>query len=261
MKKTFLILFLLPSLAFASGGTKDVSSPTITTMAEHPKQMKWEFDGIFGSFDRASAQRGFQVYKEVCSACHSLDLVAFRNLTEIGFTGREVKQITSEYLIVDGPNDDGDMFDRPGLPSDHFTGPYDNEKAARASNGGAYPPDLSLIIKARHDGANYVYSLLTGFTEAPEHFPMAQGKSYNPYFEGRQISMPSPITDDEQVEYLDGTYATKEQMAIDVVNFLQWAAEPETERRKKMGIRTMIFLGVLFVILIAAKKAVWRQVK
>ena len=147
------------------------------------------------------------------------------------------------------------------LPSDKFVSPYPNEKAARASNGGAYPPDLSLIIKARHDGANYVYSLLTGYEEAPEHFEMAEGKQYNPYFEGHQISMPAPLADDLQVEYFDGTFASKEQMAIDVVNFLQFAAEPETEKRKKMGLRTMLFLGILFIILLAAKKAVWRQVK
>ncbi len=258
MKKFLLTLLLVPNLAFANA---EPEAGAIDTRAHHPKQMKWEFDGVFGSVDRASAQRGYQVYKEICSACHSLQRVAYRNLTSLGFSAEEVKQIASEVLVSDGPNDDGEMFDRPGLPSDKFVGPYDNEKAARASNGGAYPPDLSLIVKARHDGANYVYSLLTGFADAPDGFPMAQGKSYNPYFEGRQISMPAPITDDGQVEYRDGTYATKEQMVIDVTNFLQWAAEPETEARKKMGVRTMLFLGILFVILLAAKKAVWKKVK
>ena len=259
MKKLFLILLLIPTLTFAN--EHEAVEGVIETHALHPKQMKWSFDGFFGSVDRASAQRGYQVYKEICSACHSLNRVAYRNLQEIGFSEQEVKQIASEASVVDGPNDDGEMFDRAGLPSDKFAGPYANEQAARAANGGAYPPDLSLIVKARHDGANYVYSLLTGFIEAPEEFPMAKGKYYNPYFEGRQISMPTPIADDGQVEYKDGTYATKEQMVIDVVNFLQWAAEPETEARKKMGVRTMIFLGVLFVILLAAKKAVWKKVK
>lgn len=262
MKKFLLALLILPTFAFASEHSEhEAAEGVINTRSLHPKQMKWSFDGVFGSIDRASAQRGYQVYKEICSACHSLQHVAFRNLTAIGFSEAEVKQIASEVLVSDGPNDDGDMFDRPGLPSDKFVNPYANEQAARASNGGAFPPDLSLIIKARHDGANYVYSLLTGFEEAPENFPLTSGKSYNPYFEGRQISMPAPIADDEQVEYNDGTYATKEQMAIDVVNFLQWAAEPETEHRKKMGVRTMIFLAILFVILLAAKKAVWRNVK
>ncbi|OFW80736.1 MAG: cytochrome C [Alphaproteobacteria bacterium RIFCSPLOWO2_01_FULL_40_26] len=253
MKKIFLILFLLPSISLANNADS-------ATIALHPKQLKWEFDGVFGRFDRASAQRGYQIYKEVCSSCHSLKLVAYRNLEELGFSKEEVKQIASEALINDGPNDDGEMFERPGLPSDHFASPYANEQAARSVNSGAYPPDLSLIVKARHDGANYVYSLLTGFADAPEDFPLAEGKSYNPYFEGRQISMPPPITDDGQVDYKDDTFATKEQMAIDVVNFLQWAAEPETEHRKKMGVRSMIFLGILFVILLAAKKAVWKKI-
>ena len=259
MKKLLLILLTIPSLALANSGGNDES--TLSTSALHPKQVKWEFDSIFGRFDRASARRGYQVYREVCSACHSLKLVSYRNLGELGFGEDEIKQIASEALVADGPNDDGEMFERAGLPSDKFASPYTNEQAARASNGGAYPPDLSLMIKARHDGANYVYSILTGYSEAPEGFELASGKQYHPYFEGRQISMPQPLTDDGQVEYKDGTYATKEQMALDVVNFLQWAAEPETEARKKMGVRTMIFLGILFVILLAAKRAVWKKVK
>ncbi len=259
MKKLFLILLTIPTIAFANSGASEESA--LSTAALHPKQLKWEFDNFFGRFDRASIQRGYQVYKEVCSACHSLKLVSYRNLGAIGFSENEIKQIASEALITDGPNDDGEMFERAGLASDKFAGPYANEQAARSANGGAYPPDLSLIVKARHDGANYVYSILTGFAEAPKGFEMAQGKQYNPYFEGRQIGMPQPITDDGQVEYKDGTYATKEQMAIDVVNFLQWAAEPETEARKKMGVRTIIFLGILLVILIAAKRAIWKRVK
>lgn len=248
-----LLLTLTSHTALASS-----ASPT---SAQHPKQLQWEFDKIFGRFDRASIQRGYQVYKEVCSSCHGLSLVAYRNLEEIGFSEDEVKQIASEYEVEDGPNDDGDMFDRPGLPSDKFVGPYANEQMARSVNGGAFPPDLSLITKARMDGPNYVYSLLTGYKEAPADFEMSEGKNYNPYFEGHQIAMPEPLIDDEQVEYMDGTYATKEQMAIDVVNFLQWAAEPETEARKKMGVRTMVFLAILFLLLIAAKKAVWKDIK
>ncbi len=258
-RRLFFISLLLVAPSISSANSEHASD-ALTTSALHPKKMKWEFDGIFGRFDRASAERGYQVYKEVCSSCHSLRLTAYRNLSEIGFSEDEVKQIAAEYSVTDGPNDDGEMFERPGLPSDKFVSPYANEKAARSANGGAFPPDLSLIIKARHDGANYVYSLLTGFTEAPEGFQMSEGKNYNPYFEGRQIGMPAPITDDGQVDYKDGTYATKEQMAIDVVNFLQFVSEPETEHRKKMGVRTMIFLGLLFVILLAAKKAVWKKV-
>ena len=254
--KTFLaaiFLCFLSAQALANAGNSETS-------ALHPKELKWEFDGFFGRFDKASAQRGFQVYKEVCSSCHSLNRVAYRNLSELGFSTEEIKQIASEYLVTDGPNDEGDMFERSAIISDKFVSPYANEQAARSSNGGALPPDLSLIIKARHDGANYVYSLLTGFADAPEDFHLAEGKYYNSYFEGRQIAMPTPISDDGQVEYKDGTYATKEQMVIDVVNFLQWASEPETEKRKKMGVRTMIFLAILFGVLLAAKKAVWKKV-
>ena len=261
MKKYFLVLLLLPSLAFANASVDPTIDESKITTALHPKKMKWEFDGFFGRFDRASIQRGYQVYKEVCSACHGMKLMSYRNLQDIGFLEAEVKNIASEYLVTDGPNDDGEMFERPGLPSDKFVGPYANEQAARSANGGAYPPDLSLIIKARHDGPNYVYSLLNGYKDSPEGFEMAVGKNYNPYFEGRQIAMPSPINDDGQVEYKDGTIATKEQMTIDVVNFLQYASEPELEHRKKMGVRTMIFLGILFGLLLSAKRAIWKNVK
>jgi len=261
MKKIILTTFFLLSsfgnLSFANSDSANV----LSTSALHPKQMKWEFEGTFGRFDQASIQRGFKVYKEICSSCHSLNRVAYRNLIEIGFSEDEVKQIASEYSVVDGPNDDGEMFERPAIISDKFVSPYPNENAARSANGGALPPDLSLIVKARHDGANYVYSLLTGYAEAPEGFHMAEGKNYNPYFEGRQISMPAPISDDNQIEYKDGTYATKEQTVVDVVNFLQWVAEPETQHRKKMGVRTIFFLAILLIILVIAKKMVWKNVK
>lgn len=261
MKKIFLTLAIILNANIALANSSAHEAGALSTAALHPKQLKWEFDGFFGRFDKASIQRGYQVYKEVCSSCHSLKRVAFRNLGEIGFAENEIKQIASEYNVSDGPNDDGDMFDRPGLPSDKFISPFANDNAARSANGGAIPPDLSLIVKARHDGPNYIYSILTGYQDAPDEFPMAQGKNYNPYFEGRQISMPQPLTDDGQVEYKDGTYATKEQMVIDTVNFLQWASEPEMESRKKMGIRTVLFLAILLVILIAAKKAVWKKVE
>ena len=255
MQKFFLILltaFILPVTAMAAGGPN---------AALKPQQLKWEFDGLFGRFDRASIQRGFQVYKEVCSSCHGIKRVAYRNLSEIGFTKQEIKQIASDYLVLDGPDEEGEMFERLALPSDKYVSPYPNENAARSANGGAYPPDLSLIVKARVDGANYLYSLLNGYEEAPEKFDLAEGKYYNPYFEGRQIAMPAPINYDLQIEYIDGTFASKEQMIIDVVNFLQWAAEPEMEERKKMGVRTMIFLIILFFLFLAAKRAVWRDVK
>ena len=259
MNKIILIcLLLFSNLALANNSE---NNNELATTALHPKKMKWEFEGIFGSFDRASIQRGYQVYREVCSACHAMKQVSFRNLAQIGFSDNEIKQIASDYLVSDGPNDEGEMFERAGLPSDKFVSPYANEQSARSANGGAYPPDLSLIIKARHDGANYVYSLLTGYKEAPDGFNLASGKNYNQYFEGRQISMPPPILEDQQVDYKDGTYATKEQMIVDVVNFLHFSAEMEMEHRKKMGIRTMIFLSILFVLMLIAKKIVWKQVK
>ncbi len=255
-----IIIFLLLFSNLALANKAEVNEDTATS-ALHPKKMKWEFDGIFGRFDRASIQRGYKVYREVCSACHAMKQLSFRNLNQIGFNENEIKQIASEYLVSDGPNDEGEMFERAGLPSDKFVAPYVNEQSARSANGGAYPPDLSLIIKARHDGANYVYSLLTGYKDAPDGFNLASGKNYNQYFEGRQISMPSPIIEDQQVEYRDGTYPSKEQMIIDVVNFLHFSAEPEMENRKKMGARTMIFLAVLLVILVMAKRAIWQKVK
>lgn len=254
-----IAIFFFNNIAFANTENNDLEK--VSTNALHPKQIKWSFDGIFGTIDRQSAQRGFQIYKEVCSSCHSLKLASYRNLTEIGFTEAEVKQIASEYQITDGPNEDGDMFERQALPSDKFASPYPNDNSARSANGGALPPDLSLIVKARHDGANYIYSILTGYEDAPDNFPLAQGKNYNPYFEGRQISMPAPITDDNQIEYKDSTFASKEQMVVDIVNFLQFISEPEMEHRKKMGIRTMIFLSILFIIMLIAKKIVWKQVK
>lgn len=229
--------------------------------AKHPKQVDWHFDGVFGTVDRASAQRGMQVYKEVCAACHGLSRVAFRNLTEIGFSEAEVKAIAAEYTVQDGPNDEGDMFDRPGTPSDRFVPPFANEKAARASNGGAYPPDLSLMVKARPDGANYIYSLLTGYGEdVPEHVEVAPGQYYNPYFPGGLLAMAPPLMND-LITYQDGTNASTEQMAHDVVNFLQWTAEPEMEQRKRMGIKVLVFLAIMTVFFYFAKQRIWSDVK
>ncbi|MCI5048902.1 MAG: cytochrome c1 [Rickettsiales bacterium] len=227
---------------------------------KHPKHVKWSFDGVFGKFDRQSIQRGLQVYREVCASCHGLKRVAFRTLTDVGFSEDEVKALAAEYTFVDGPNDDGEMFDRPGRPSDKFPSPYDNENAARAVNNGAYPPDMSLLVKARHDGANYIYSLMTGYEEAPEHVQLGDGQHYNPYFPGGKLAMPEQILDGT-VDYQDGTEATQEQMAKDVVAFLQWAAEPEMEDRKRMGVKVMLFLIVFTVLFYLAKKRIWARIK
>jgi ubiquinol-cytochrome c reductase cytochrome b/c1 subunit len=228
--------------------------------ALHPIDATWPQDGVFGTFDRAALQRGYQVYKEVCAACHAMKLVKFRNLTEIGLTEAQVKALAGEYTISDGPDDNGDMFDRPRLPSDPLPSPFANEQAARAANGGAYPKDLSLIIKARHGGEDYLFSLLTGYKDAPNG-EVREGQYYNPYFAGGWIGMASPIAADGQVTYADGTVATKEQMARDVTQFLAWASEPHMEARKQMGVKVMIFLFVLACFMYVAKKRVWKDIK
>ncbi len=248
--KTFLLSFFL-LLSVLSAGISYAAGD-----AKHPKQMHWAFDGFFGAFDRASIQRGFQVYKQVCSSCHSMHLKSYRNLTQIGFSEDEVKAIAAEYMVMDGPDDSGDMFERPGRPSDRFVSPYPNEKAARASNGGAYPPDLSLITKARVDGPNYVYSLLTGYEDAAEDVNLRPGQYYNPYMPGGKIAMP-PQLSDGLVEYMDGTEATEGQIARDVVNFLQWAAEPEMEARKQMGHKAILFALILTILFYFSKKRIW----
>lgn len=228
------------------------------TTAKQPLQLVWPFEGIFGTFDRQAAQRGAQVYFEVCSACHSNHNLYYRNLKDIGFSEAKIKQLAQKYTVKDGPNAEGEMFDRPALPSDRFVSPYPNEEAARAANNGAYPVDLSLIIKARHDGPNYVFSLLSGYQEAPADIKLMPGLYYNPYFEGGQIAMPPPLTQG-QVTFSDDTPATVEQMAKDVVVFLQWAAEPEMEHRKSMGLKVMIFLLVFTVFFYMAKKKIWKN--
>lgn len=254
---TLLLMFALtmPAAAHSASGH---DAP------EKPKQMVWPFDGMTGKFDRQAIQRGFKVYKEVCSACHSLKRVAFRNLSDLGYSEAQIKSIAAGYNIPDGPNDEGEMFERPGRPSDNFPPPYPNDKAARASNNnGALPPDLSLIIKARHDGANYVYSLLTGYSEPPHGFQLGENMHYNPYFAGggHQFSMTPPLIKEGQVQYDDGTKATVDQMARDVVNFLQWAAEPEMEQRKSMGMRVLIFAALMTVVFYMAKVRIWKRVK
>jgi ubiquinol-cytochrome c reductase cytochrome c1 subunit len=227
------------------------------------KKVEWPFEGPTGTFDRQSIQRGFKVYKEVCSACHSLKRVAFRDLTDIGFTEAEVKAIAASYSIQDGPNQDGEMFERPGRLSDYFPLVYPNEQAARAANNGALPVDFSLIVKAREDGANYIYSLITGYQEPPEGFELGEGMHYNPYFTvgNGQIAMPAPLIKDNQVEYTDGTHASIEQMTKDVVNFLQWAAEPEMEDRKSLGFKVMIFTLIFTILFGFAKRRIWQKIK
>ena len=252
MKKSLLLVFT----SLVSLGAADMAYSESTQKAPH--KIDWSFDGVFGTVDKQSAQRGFQVYKEVCSASHSLNRVAFRNLTEIGFSEAEVKALAASYQVSDGPNDAGDMFQRPGKPSDTFVPPHANEQAARAAHNGAYPPDFSLILKARHDGANYIYSLLTGYSPAPAEVKLADGQYYNPYIAGERLAMPPPLSEGA-VTYADGTPATVDQMSRDVVNFMQWAAEPEMEARKQMGIKVMIYLAIFTVFMYIAKRNLWRK--
>ncbi len=222
-----------------------------------PKE-KWSFDGPFGTFDPAARQRGFQVYKEVCAACHGLKHVYYRNLREIGFSEDEVRALAASVEVTDGPNDQGEMFTRPGRASDRFKSPFANDNAARAANNGALPPELSLIAKARVGGPNYLYGILTGYGNPPAGVQVAEGMHYNKYFPGHQIAMPAPLNAD-QVTYADETKATVEQMAKDVTTFLSWAAEPEMEARKRMGVKVMIFLLVLSGLFYFVKKKVWKD--
>jgi len=204
----------------------------------------------------AAQQRGFLVYLEICSNCHSMRQLSYRNLLELGLSEDQVRDIAASVQITDGPNDLGEMFERPGRLSDHFRRPFPNDQAARAANNNALPPDLSVIVKAREGGANYIRALLTGYEDPPEGFTLGDGLNYNRYFPGHQIGMPKVINED-QVEYADGTKATEDQMARDVATFLAWAAEPELEQRRAMGVRIILFLLVLSGLTYAVKRKVW----
>jgi ubiquinol-cytochrome c reductase cytochrome c1 subunit len=249
------LIFGLAALA----ATASVSFSFAARAAEQgpalPK-VEWSFDGPFGTYDRHALQRGLQVYREVCSVCHGLKYVAFRNLSDLGYDEDEIKAIAAEYTVVDGPDDEGEMFERPALPSDRIPSPFPNEKAAAAANNGAAPPDLSLMVKARDGGADYVHALLTGYAEPPADREVLEGQNYNLYFPGNMIAMAPPLFEDA-VEYADGTPATVEQMAFDVASFLAWTAEPEMEHRKRMGIKVVLFLLVFTGVLYAAKRKVW----
>jgi ubiquinol-cytochrome c reductase cytochrome c1 subunit len=234
------------------------ASAALAVEATDAPARDWSFSGVFGQFDRGALQRGLQVYREVCSGCHGIQFIHFRNLAALGYDEDEIKAIAAEYTVEDGPNDEGEMFERPGRPSDRFPSPFPNDKAAAAANNGAVPPDLSLMTKARDDGPNYIHALLTGYEEPPEDFEVIEGTSYNVYFPGNQTAMAPPLFEDA-VEYGDGTPATVEQMAADVTTFLAWAAEPELEERKRMGINVMLFLLVFTGVLYAVKRKVWAE--
>ncbi len=233
--------------------------------AEMPKFLEtdWTFKGLFGKYDRASLQRGYQVYTEVCAACHSMQYLSYRNLAEPGgpeFTEQEAKVIAASFEVLDGPNSDGEMFMRPAKLSDKFVMPYENVEASKAANGGAYPPDMSVLAKARKGGADYIYSLLLGYDEPPADIKLDDGVYYNKYMYGNKIKMSAPLSDD-LVEYSDGTMATKEQMAKDITTFLMWSAEPHLETRHKTGFRVIVYLIILSVLVYLTMKKIWSRVE
>ena len=223
----------------------------------------WSFKGLFGKFDRASLQRGYQVYTEVCAACHSMKYLSYRNLSEKGgpeFSVAQAKAIAASFEVTDGPNSDGEMFTRPGKLSDKFVMPYENVKAAEAANGGAYPPDMSVLVKARGGGVDYIYSLLQGYEEAPSGMTLDDGVHYNKYMYGNKIKMSAPLSDGI-IEYSDGTNASVQQMSKDVTTFLMWAAEPSLETRHQMGFKAIVYLIILTILVYFSMKRIWSRVE
>ena len=223
----------------------------------------WSFKGFFGKFDRSSLQRGYQVYTEVCAACHSMKYLSYRNLTQQGgpeFSEDQAKIIASQFEVIDGPNSEGDMFTRPARLSDNFVGPYANEESAKSANGGAYPPDMSVLVKARKDGASYIYSILLGYDDPPLDVSLEDGVYYNTYMSGNKIKMSKPLSEN-LVQYSDGTQATEEQMAKDVSTFLAWAAEPNLEQRHKMGFRAVLYLIIITILVYFSMKKIWSRIE
>jgi ubiquinol-cytochrome c reductase cytochrome c1 subunit len=258
MRTSRSLFATLLAAAVAVGGLLAIPAAAQDETPTPPSQ-NWSFSGIFGTPDLASAQRGFQVYSEVCSNCHSMHLLHYRDLTALGFTEDEVKAIASTFTVPQGTDDAGQSKEGPATPADQFRSPYPNEKAARAALNGALPPDLSLIINARQDGANYVYGILTGYAEPPAGFKMQEGMNYDAYFPGHQIAMPQPLTDG-RVTYIDGTPNTLSQQARDIVTFLYWSSNPETAERKAMGVRIILFLILLTGVSYAVKRKIWSDV-
>jgi len=265
---------LVLAIAFFTGAYNQITNPPAETAEKefhlHPKHLELASNGVLGKFDRAQLQRGFQVYKEVCSACHSLKYVAFRDLKDLGYSEAEVKAIADQWVIQQ-PSinpETGEPATRKSLPADHFPSPFANEVAARAANNNALPPDLSLMTKAREDGPAYVRSLLTGYRDQPaeliKKFPASKtpnGLHYNPYFANLNIAMPPPLVSDGQVQYADGTKPTVDQMAKDVAAFLTWTAEPKLERRHGIGVAAFIFLLVFSVLTYMSYQNIWASKK
>jgi len=273
--KSHRILF-----AFALAASLSAAAIQAASAEDAPPRQKWSFAGPFGIYDQAQLQRGFKIYKEVCSTCHSIKLLAFRNLADPGgpgFTEAQAAAIASSFQVTDGPNDQGQMFQRPGTIADHFPPPFPNDQAARAALGGKLPPDMSVLAKARshewgfpqfifdafidyqEDGPDYIHAILNGYTDPPAGETLPPGTQYNKYFPTGAIGMPKPLADG-QVQYTDGTPMTVDQYGRDVAAFLMWAAEPSLDTRKQLGFQVMIFLIVLTGLLYFSKKKVWRDI-
>jgi ubiquinol-cytochrome c reductase cytochrome c1 subunit len=254
-----LLAPVFASVLAAGLGGSVVSGPALAQEAPPPPSQNWSFNSIFGTYDLAAAQRGFQVYSEVCANCHSMQYLHYRDLTGIGLTPAQVKAVAAGFTVPQGLDDQGNPKEGPATPADQFRSPFPNEKAARAANNGALPPDLSLIVNAREGGADYVDAILTGFANPPPGFTMQDGMNYNKYFPGHQIAMPQPLHDG-QVSYTDGTPTNIGQEAHDVVTFLAWAANPEMVERKQIGVRVILFLVFMTGLTYAVKRKVWSDV-
>jgi len=251
----------LPALAAGVAvGAATVGSVMASDSTLAPPKQPWSHNGYTSAFDAASLRRGHQVYTQVCASCHGLARIAYRNLIGVCYSEAEAKAMAEDKDVIDGPNDEGEMFERPGKLSDYFPSPYPNEEAARFANNGAYPPDLSLIVKARPNGADYIFALLTGYKDPPAGIAPRDVQYYNPYFPGAWIGMPPPLNDGA-VDYDDGTVATASQMAKDVCVFLAWTSEPEQDERKLMGLKFMTMLSVLFMFTWYYKRVKWSVVK
>ncbi len=250
MKRSFLVA----SIIGWSIGTSNAAE------SHQPQAMNWGFKSVFGTYDRAALQRGFQVYSEVCASCHSLKLLSYRDLKGLGFSEAKIKAIAASVQVEGEKNEEGIPVERPGKPSDRFKSPYKTNDAARAANNGALPPDLSLMAKARKYGADHIHAILTGYKQAPEGMKINPGLYYNEAYSGQQIAMAPPLTEG-QVTFSDGTQATVEKMSLDVATFLQWAADPHMEQRKQLGIKAMLYLMVFSILMYFGMRRVWKGVK
>jgi len=252
MKKSLAILIAVIIVSFSTFSFANEETPLL--------KQNWKHNGMKGTYDKAELQKGFQVYQEVCSSCHGMKFLSYRDLADLGYNKDEIKAIASKYTVMDGPNDEGEMFERPAKASDRFKSPYPNKQAARLSNNGSLPPDLSLIVKAREGGADYIYSLLNGYEDAPEDVELIDGLNYNKFFLGHQIAMPQPLYDG-QVVYSNGEEASLKDSARNVAEFLTWASEPHMEARKRMGWRVLLFMLAFVFIMYGAKKSIWSRLK